>query len=344
VNQKTKPRKPERIAVLGGGTWGCTLADLLDRHDHEVRIWEFASEVCESLDSTRVPQKLPHLKLSRRIAISDDLATAAEGTAVVVVVVPSTAMRSTSERLQNILPDDGQRLYTIGTKGIERNTLKTMSEVFLDVFGEPVRNRLCVLSGPSHAEEVSRRAPTTITAAAYHPDVARRIQSLFFDPTFRVYTHDDVRGVEIGSAVKNLISIATGIADGLGMGDNARAALITRGLAEMMRLGHALDIQDQTLAGLSGMGDLIVTATSRHSRNRNFGELLAQGLTPQQAAETIGMVVEGVPTARAVCELARNHHVEMPISEAVFSILYESKPVHSAVRELLERDPKPEVY
>ncbi|KPL12966.1 glycerol-3-phosphate dehydrogenase, partial [candidate division BRC1 bacterium SM23_51] len=162
--------------------------------------------------------------------------------------------------------------------------------------------------------------------------------------TFRVYTHDDILGVEIGAAVKNVIAIAAGICDGLGMGDNAKAALITRGLAEMMRLGRKMGVRDQTLAGLAGMGDLIVTAISRHSRNRNFGELLAQGLTPQQAAETVGMVVEGVPTARAVCDLAHRHNVEMPISEAVFSILYESKPVHRAVSDLLEREPKPEIY
>jgi len=334
----------ERIAVLGGGTWGCTLAALLDRHGHEVRVWDIDPKVIQSLVQTRVPRNLPHLRLPETITLCDDIAGAAESATIAVLVVPSVGMRSTAELLKRVHPDDGAIIYVSCTKGLEKNTNLTMSQIVVDVLGESIRNRLGVLSGPSHAEEVSRQMPTTVTAAAQDSATARRIQRIFFDPTFRVYTHDDVRGVEVGAAVKNVIAIACGICDGLGMGDNAKAALITRGLAEMMRLGRALGIHEQTLSGLSGLGDLIVTAISRHSRNRNFGELLAQGLTVPQAAEAIAMVVEGIPTARAAIEMARRYNIEMPISEAVYAVLYESKPVLSAVNDLLEREPKPEVY
>jgi len=344
VKRDPTASRPERVAVLGGGTWGCTLAALLSRHGHDVCLWDLDAKVIESLRATRVPRNLANLHVPEAVGLTNVMAAAAEGATVVVLAVPSVGMRSTTEALRDVRPDDGARLYAICTKGLEKNTHRTMSQVVLDVLGEAVRERVGVVSGPSHAEEVSRQMPTTVTAAAYDPATARRIQTIFFDPTFRVYTHDDVLGVEVGAAVKNVIAIACGICDGLGMGDNAKAALITRGLAEMMRLGRALGIREQTLAGLSGMGDLIVTAISRHSRNRNFGELLSKGLTPQQAAEAIGMVVEGIPTARAVSELARHYSIEMPISEAVYSILYESKSVMRAVGELLEREPKAEMY
>ena len=344
MKDKPAARTVDRIAVLGGGTWGCTLAALLDRHGHDVRVWDIDPLVIRSLVRTRVPRNLAHLRLPETVALTEDVAQVLEGAPVLILVVPSVGMRSTAELLKRVRPDDGSVIYVSCTKGLEKNTNLTMSQIVLDVLGESVRSRLGVLSGPSHAEEVSRQMPTTVTVAAYDPATARRIQAIFFDPTFRVYTHDDVLGVEVGAAVKNVIAIACGICDGLGMGDNAKAALITRGLAEMMRLGRELGIREQTLSGLSGMGDLIVTAISRHSRNRNFGELLAQGLTPQQAAEAIGMVVEGIPTARAVCELAHHFKIELPISEAVYSILYESKPVLQAVKDLLEREPKAEVY
>ncbi|MBM3333038.1 NAD(P)-dependent glycerol-3-phosphate dehydrogenase [Candidatus Sumerlaeota bacterium] len=334
----------EQIAVLGAGAWGCTLADLLVRHGHSVRLWDYAPEVIGSLREKRVPRNLPWLRLPEAIILSAELAEAADGVTLAVFVVPSVGMRSASETLKRVSPDDGKRLYVVCTKGLEKHTDKTMSEVVIEVFGEMIRSRVGVLSGPSHAEEVSRQMPTTVTAAAYEPSTARRIQAVFFDPTFRVYTHDDVLGVEFGAAVKNVIAIAAGICDGLRKGDNAKAALLTRGLAEMMRLGRAIGVHEQTLSGLSGVGDLIVTAISRHSRNRNFGELLAQGLTVEQAAEAVGMVVEGIPTARAVHELARHHNVEMPISEAVYSILYEGKPVPQAAGDLLGREPKPEIY
>lgn len=344
MKEPMKNPKPETIAVLGAGTWGCTLAELLTRHGHSVRLWDFDPKVVEALLRTRKPAKLKDFVLPDSVRVFDEIPKACEGASVVVFVVPSIGMRSTAEAVQKARPDDKSSLYVICTKGIERNTLLAMSQVVLDVLGDGARDRICVLSGPSHAEEVSQQSPTTVTAAAYCEETARRIQSLFFDRNFRVYTHDDVLGVEIGAAVKNIIAIAAGICDGLGMGDNAKAALITRGLAEIMRLGRAMGANEQTLAGLSGMGDLIVTAISRHSRNRNFGELLAQGLTPQQAAETVGMVVEGVPTARAVIELARRLEVELPISEAVFEILYESKPVRQAAADLLRREPKSEIY
>ncbi len=334
---------PETIAVLGAGTWGCTLAALLARHGHAVTLWDPDARVVESLGRVRVPAKLPHLHLAPNIGVTGDLAQAVEAASVLVLAAPSVGMRATVEALARMQTDDDRCLYVICTKGLERHTDLTMSQVVLAVLGEGVRERVGVLSGPSHAEEVSAQMPTTVTAAAYCAETARRIQAIFFDPMFRVYTHDDVLGVELGAAVKNVIAIAAGICDGLGMGDNAKAALLTRGLAEMMRLGRALHVNPRTLSGLSGMGDLIVTAISRHSRNRNFGELLAQGLTPEQASEAIGMVVEGAPTARAVCELARRHRVDMPISEAVYSILYESKPLLQAVSELLERDPKSEM-
>jgi len=342
MNEKPDKAQRERIAILGGGTWGCTLAVLLDRRAHEVRIWDFDPKVVESLLETRVPAKLPHLELPETVAISNDLAEVADGATVIVLVVPSVGMRTTAKALREARPDDGTLLYVICTKGLDKNTYQTMSQVVLEVLGESVRERLGVLSGPSHAEEVARSAPTTVTAAAYKPETARRIQATFFNPTFRVYTHDDILGVEIGAAVKNVIAIAAGICDGLGMGDNAKAALITRGLAEMMRLGRKMGVRDQTLAGLAGMGDLITTCMSPYGRNRAVGMQIGRGRKLKDILAGMEQVAEGVRTTKSVHTLARRRGIEMPITEQCYRVLFRGKSPARAVQDLMRRAAKEE--
>jgi glycerol-3-phosphate dehydrogenase (NAD(P)+) len=232
----------------------------------------------------------------------------------------------------------------IGSKGLDTKQLMTLSRVALDVLGTAVRDQLCVLSGPSHAEEVSRGAPTSVVSSAYNQETAASVQRLFMTPTFRVYTHHDVLGVELGGSLKNIIAIAAGVCDGLRLGDNSKAALLTRGLAEIIRLGKAMGADIQTFTGLAGVGDLIVTALSRHSRNRAFGERIARGLTVEEAQRQIGMVVEGITTTQAARQLAKRHGVPMPITEEVYNIIFKDRPPKEAVASLMRRSPKPEIY
>ena len=344
-----------QTAVLGAGTWGCTLAALLYEKGFPVKIWDISPSLLEHLEKTRIPPKLPNLQLPAGLVIEKDLHRTVKDATYLVIAVPSHAVRDLCTSLRSVAEDMEHRQLEMGesfahgkfvlcSKGIEQGTLLTLSGVMEEVLGEETRQDICCLSGPSHAEEVSRKMPTSIVAAAYKPDLAHEVQTLFHADFFRVYVHDDVLGVQLGGAVKNVIAIAAGVCDGLGFGDNTKAALLTRGLAEMIRLGIAMGAKRETFSGLSGVGDLIVTATSRHSRNRNFGELIAKGRSVEDALDEIGMVVEGVKTASSVATLAEKYHVEMPISVEVYRVLYEGKRPKDGVRDLMGRSPKPEIY
>ena len=278
------------------------------------------------------------------MAITEEGIQALAESDVAVLVVPSRAVRSACEAAKKAGLAESIDTWVIASKGIEQETYLLLHQVVEDVLGTQAGSRVAVLSGPSHAEEVSRRMPTTVVACANDPQRAEAVQNWFFRPHLRVYTHNDMLGVELGGAIKNIIAIAAGIADGMGFGDNSRAALMTRGLAEIVRLGLAAGARLETFMGLSGIGDLIVTAGSRHSRNHQFGEFLAQGLSCEEALDQVGMVVEGYFTARAARQYANQFNVEMPIAEAVYTVLYEGKPPALALEELLAREPKPEHY
>lgn len=335
-----------KIAVVGGGGWGTTLAVLLDGRGHDVRLWAYEADLVLRMRERRVNDTyLPGVSLPDGLTITNALPEAADGAEALLVVTPSHALRATVTRLLSEAPSIGRaqlQWVTVATKGLERVTLLRMSEVLEQTLPEPLARRITVLAGPSHAEEVARRVPTAVVAAARDAGVARAVQESFSTDTFRVYTNDDVVGVEIGVALKNVIAIAAGICDGLGFGDSTKGALLTRGLVEMARLGERIGARHETFSGLAGMGDLIATAMSRHSRNRGLGEAIGRGRTLEQALAATTMVVEGVATADAAVALARRHEVELPIAEQVRAILYEGKSPKMAIRELLTRDLKAE--
>lgn len=333
----------EKIAVLGAGTWGITLANLLAEKGHSVKAWDISEKLIDELKKNRVHSKLPDMILSDKLALSCDFNATVDGADYVIIVVPSNAVRETAKRLNEIVGSKDKK-YVICSKGIEEGSLLIMSEVMIDVMGEGVRRNIGVLSGPSHAEEVSKKLPTTVVSTAYNSRLAEEIQSLFFCEYFRLYTQEDILGVEIAASLKNVIAIAAGICEGMGFGDNTKAALITRGLAEITRLGIAMGARSETFSGLAGMGDLIVTATSRHSRNNTFGHLIARGESTEQALSEIGMVVEGIRTANSARSLSGKHKIPMPISEQVYEIIYKGKSAKDALKDLLLREPKPEIY
>ncbi|MBN1516637.1 NAD(P)-dependent glycerol-3-phosphate dehydrogenase [Candidatus Sumerlaeota bacterium] len=332
------------IAVIGCGTWGVSLGSLLAWKGYRVRGWDVNANLLCQLDETRRHPKLPELDVPRSIEFSDDFAAVLQGAEALVVVAPSVAMRQVITQIKECPARAQNPFIIICSKGIEIETMMPMNEVAVDVLGPRFANSVGVLSGPSHAEEVSRRMPTSVVAASQDPGVAPYIQQLFLTPEFRVYTQTDALGVELGGALKNVIAIATGVCDGLGFGDNTRAALLTRGLAEMTRLGVAMGAQAATFSGLSGMGDLIVTATSQHSRNRKFGELLTRCSSVEEALEQVGMVVEGMPTARAVARLAAKLGIETPIAAEVEQVIYHGKSPKEAVYDLMNREAKAEIY
>ena len=334
-----------RIGVIGGGGWGTALSIVLESRGHDVTLWVFEPDLAEHMRRSRVNERfLPGVSIPEPIAITPSLSETAAGAESLLFVPPSHALRATAASLAEEAPDALARVawVTVATKGIETRTMKRPSEVLADVLPAPLRDRIVVLAGPSHAEEVARRIPTLIVAASRDPALAQRTQEAFHTEWLRIYTNDDVAGVEIGVALKNVIAIAAGIADGLGFGDSTKAALLTRGLAEMGRLASALGARPETLSGLAGMGDLIATACSRHSRNRRFGEAVGRGATVKEALSASPMVVEGVATAEAAVALGRREGVELPIIAQVHAILYEGKSARAALRELLTRDLKAE--
>ena len=332
----------DSIAVLGAGSWGMALANLFCETDKRVRLWEYLPDRASRLaEERRDDAFLPGIALSPEIQITSDLDEAVDGAELLALVLPSHAMREVCAALNSIRVV-GKTLVSM-SKGLENETLMRMSEVILDALDKQLDNRVAVLSGPSHAEEVSVGVPTTVVAASIDPEVARYVQRSVMAPKFRVYTNPDVIGVEMGGALKNIIAIAAGVSDGLGFGDNTKAALLTRGLAEISRLGGAMGANPLTFAGLSGMGDLIVTCTSRHSRNRNLGERIGKGATLEEAMAQTVMVAEGVRTTLAAHEMAQRAGVEMPITEKIRAVLYEGEDPRAAVSALMERNAKSEM-
>ncbi len=328
---------PLRVTVIGGGSWGTTLANHLANIGHHVGLWVHEPELAVSITQNRQnPLFLPGIQLHRSIAASSSLAEALSGAEVVLYVTPSHVAREVLRLSIRYFPRDIP--VVVGTKGIEAETLKTMSEVFEEELPTETPRRQAFLSGPSFAREVVLGLPTAVSVASRDPDTAAFFQNLLSTASFRVYTNPDVTGVELGGALKNVMAIAAGISDGLELGHNARSALITRGLAEMTRLGVALGAHERTFAGLSGMGDLVLTCTGDLSRNRSLGLLLGQGRKlPEILAEML-MVAEGVKTTLAAVRLARKLGVELPIAEQTFKILYEDKDPRSALQELMGRD------
>ena len=334
-----------RVGVIGGGGWGTALSIVLESGGHEVRLWVYEADLADRMRRSRVNERyLPGVALPERIEITTSLAEAVRGAETVLFVTPSHALRATASRLLEEAPGslDPVAWVTVATKGLEARTLRRMSEVLAETLPPPAGERIVVLAGPSHAEEVSKRIPTLIVAASADPALAVRTQETYATDWLRIYTNDDVVGVELGVALKNVIAIAAGIADGLGFGDSTKAALLTRGLAEISRLGQRLGARPETFAGLAGMGDLIATATSRHSRNRRLGEAVGRGATLAEALGASPMVVEGVVTAQAAVALGQRCGVELPIVEQVHAILHEGKSARDALRELLTRDLKAE--
>ena len=325
----------ERIGIIGSGTWGTAIAVLLHNNGHQVTLWSAIPEEIEEIGRTHRHKNLPEVTLPEDITYTADLEEAMRDKRILVMAVPSVFVRSTARRMKPLCKD-GQIIVDLA-KGIEENSLKTMSEIIKE---EIPQCEAAVLSGPSHAEEVSRGIPTTCVAGSRKRQVAEEIQSIFMSPFFRVYTSPDVRGIEVGAALKNVIALAAGIADGLGYGDNTKAALITRGIAEIARLGTAMGGKPQTFAGLSGIGDLIVTCASMHSRNRRAGILIGKGYTMDEARKEVQMVVEGVYSAKAALALAKKYYLELPIVEQVNEVLFDNKPASEAVGDLMLRDPR----
>ena len=325
------------VAVLGSGSWGTALAVSLAMGGHDVRLWARRPEAAREIGRTRENRPyLPGARLPDAVAVTSDLGAAVDGADVWVVAVPSQSVRGVVAPLAGRA---SERLTVVSVaKGIENGTLLTTSAVLRDVLPAASPGRVGVLYGPSHAEEVALDRPTSVVAAFPDADVARAVQALFMRPTLRVYANTDRVGVEVGGSVKNVMAVAAGMSDGLGLGDNAKAALVTRGLAEITRLGVAMGAQPETLAGLAGLGDLVVTCFSAHSRNRAFGERVGRGETTGQALGHSTMVVEGVRTTESVRALAARHRVEMPITESVYAILFQGLDPADAVGHLMERD------
>lgn len=326
-----------KISVLGSGSWGLALALLLHNNGHEVLLWSARPENARKLREKREnPDRLPGVRLPDEIDVLTDMERALKDVDVTVLAVASPYIRSTAHKMAPFVCKD-QKIVNVA-KGIEEKTLKTLSEVI----EEESRSNVAVLSGPSHAEEVGRGLPTTCVISAHSQETAEYLQSIFMSPVFRVYTTPDILGVELGGALKNVIALAAGTADGLGYGDNTKAALITRGITEIGRLGKKMGAQMETFYGLSGIGDLIVTCASKHSRNRKAGYLIGQGYTMEEAMKEVQMVVEGVYSARAARELAEKYEVEMPIITEVNRVLFEGKSAAEAVMDLMLRDKKVE--
>jgi glycerol-3-phosphate dehydrogenase (NAD(P)+) len=331
-----------KVTVLGGGSWGTALAVLLSGKGHDVAVWEFFGERAEAMRRTRENKPmLPGIRIPDAVLVTSDMEEACDRADHVLFVVPSHVMRETAERFAPI--DDASRLITIATKGIEEGSLKRMSEVVLEVLGADP-DRVAVLVGPSHAEEVSRGLPTAIVASSSRVETAQAVQEIFMTPTFRVYTNTDTVGVEVGVSLKNVVAIAAGICDGLGFGDNTKGALLTRGLAEIARLGVKMGGRLETFSGLAGLGDLITTSISRHSRNRHVGEEIARGKTLDEVLAGMVMVAEGVRTTRSALGLAERFAVELPIAFEVGEILFKCKPPEVAIRDLMMRSRKPEIW
>ncbi len=322
-----------KLSIIGSGTWGMALAKLLWENGHGVKVWSAVAAEIEELNTKHTHRNLPGVVFPEELLCTTDLQRAMEGSEILVLSVPSIYTRSTARAMAAFYQPE-QLLVNVA-KGIEEATL----EILTDQISEEIPGcQVCVLSGPSHAEEVVRGLPTTCVVGAATRENAEKVQSAFMSPVFRVYTSADMQGIELGGSLKNVIALAAGISDGLGYGDNAKAALITRGIVEITRLGKAMGARGETFYGLSGIGDLIVTCASLHSRNRKAGMLMGQGKSMEEAMEEVHMVVEGVYSAKAAKALAERYQISMPIVEEVNAVLFEKKDPKAAVDALMLRD------
>ncbi len=330
-----------KVSVLGAGSWGTTLAIVLANNGHDVTLWEFNKTYAKNLIKHRVNKVfLPNIRIPEEIQITNDLDEAVENRHMIVIAIPTQFIRGSLEKLRK--KDFKNTIFVSVSKGIEKGTLLTVSDVIKDVLPKVNEDKIGALSGPSHAEEVSRKIPTAVVAAANDEEVAKMIQSAFMNSYFRVYYTTDLIGVELGGAFKNVIAIGAGIIDGVGFGDNTKAAIMTRAIAEITRLGMEMGARRETFAGLSGMGDLIVTCMSRHSRNRYVGEQIGKGKKLKEVIASMQMVAEGVETCKSVNELASKLQVDIPISKAVYDILYNDADPQMVTYELMTREMKPE--
>ncbi|MCM1190784.1 MAG: NAD(P)-dependent glycerol-3-phosphate dehydrogenase [bacterium] len=327
-----------KITILGGGSWGIALAVLLHKNGHQICIWSALEQEIEMLKICHEHKMLPGVILPEDAVFTTDDREAVEGRDLIVFAVASSFTRATAKRVSGLVAR-GQKIVNVA-KGIEEHTVMTLSQIIEE---EIPQADVAVMSGPSHAEEVGRGLPTTIVVGAKTQETAEYIQNLFMNEVFRVYISPDVLGMELGGALKNVVALAAGIADGLGYGDNAKAALITRGITEISRLGTAMGGRFETFCGLTGIGDLIVTCASMHSRNRRAGILIGQGKSCEEAMAEVKMVVEGVYSAKAAMELARKYDVQLPIIEQVNAVLFGGKNAEQAVKELMLRDKKIEI-
>ena len=324
-----------RVAVLVAGSWGTALASVLADNGCDVTLWTRRTEQADEINRHRTNGAyLPNVVLNERIRAVTDMDEALDGAGLVVFAATSASAREVARKASGAIPRDAWIVHAV--KGFERDTLKRISTIISEETGRP-EDSVVVLSGPSHAEEVVRRCPTTVVAASRSKNAAEAVQDYFMNSYFRVYTNPDLIGVEVAGAIKNIIALGAGLSDGLGYGDNAKAALITRGLAEIGRLGQAMGAQLLTFAGLAGVGDLVVTCTSRHSRNWRAGAMLAKGMSVEEVLASMGMAVEGIGTTRAAWELSRRYGVPMPITEQLHAVLFEGKHPKAAAEALMGR-------
>ncbi|MDD6432241.1 MAG: NAD(P)H-dependent glycerol-3-phosphate dehydrogenase [Lactobacillaceae bacterium] len=330
----------EKVAVLGAGSWGSVLANLLVDNGHDVELWSRDQDQVDRLNKDHVnPAYMKDFTYSSKLHATTDMKAAVKGADVVLIVIPTKGIRQVAHKLNGVLADLDQRsLIVHATKGLEQNTYKRPSEMIKEEVDPKYRRDIVVLSGPSHAESVAIKDMTAVTAACANLADAEKVQKLFSNSYFRVYTNDDVIGAEFGAALKNIIAIGAGALQGLGYHDNARAALITRGLAEIRRLGVAFGANPMTFIGLSGVGDLVVTATSKNSRNWRAGYQLGQGQKLDDVINNMGMVIEGVYTTKAAYELSKKRQVQMPITDALYRVLYEGEDIKTAISQLMSRD------
>lgn len=332
----------EKVTVLGAGSWGTALAIVLAENGHDTLIWSHRQDQADEINTSHTNKKyLPQTVLPTNLQATASLEQAVAHAETIVVAVPTKAIRGVCADMTPLLTE--AKLFVHVSKGIEPDSLKRISEMIVESLPAECVQQIVVLSGPSHAEEVVLQHPTTVTAASTDHAAAKKVQDLFMSQYFRVYTNDDVVGVEIGGALKNVIALAAGIVDGLNYGDNAKAALITRGLAEITRLGVKMGGNPFTFSGLTGMGDLIVTCTSVHSRNWRAGNMLGKGMKLDEVLEQMGMVVEGVRTTKAAYQLAKKYEVAMPITEQLYEVLFNDKYPKAAVDNLMIRMKKPEI-
>ena len=328
----------KNISIIGAGSWGVALAKLLSENGHSVKVWSCFKDEVDMLNSKREHiSKLPDIKIPSDILFTTDLSECLESHELVVLVVPSEFIRKSAREINKYM--NSKSIIVICSKGLEQETGLRLSEVVMEECNEA---KVVVLYGPSHAEEVAKSVPTTVVSASGDRVSAEIVQDAFMCPNFRVYTNSDIIGVEIGAAIKNGIALCAGICDGLGFGDNSKAALMTRGLTEIARLGIKMGANTHTFAGLTGIGDLIVTCTSMHSRNRRAGILIGKGMSVEEALKEVKMVVEGVPATKAAYHLMNKHDVDMPITTEAYKILFENKDCKKAVYDLMTRSKKHE--